>query len=196
MLPFRSRGRVPNDDDNATAEDLAARARAGDPEAENELVKRYRPGLLMMIRKRLKDPALADDYCQEVFRVAFEAIRRDRLEDGGKLAAYLWSVARNLASSDLRRHYRHQTTRLSEAIVDDSPPPEQVVLREESARLVREALSQLTPRDRGILAAFYLDDVPKEVICRKMGLSPSQFDVIKWRALRRLQAGVRERESR
>lgn len=151
----------------------------------------------MMLRRLVKDPSLADDYCQEVFRVAFEALRHNRISNGGKLASYLWSVARNLANSELRRHYRGQpTTGLSEAIVDDRPRPEQQVLRDERARMLREALALLTPRDRTVLTAFYLEDTPKELVCRRMGLASAQFDVIKWRALKRLQALVRERGSR
>lgn len=197
MLPFRSRLRIPGDDDAAAAADLAARVRARDADAESELVARYRPGLVMMLRRLVKDPSLADDYCQEVFRVAFEALRHDRIDNGGKLAAYLWSVARNLANSHLRRQYRgHTTTALSDAIVDAGARPEQRLLREERTRMLHEALTLLTPRDRAVLAAFYLDDTPKELICRRMGLSPSQFDVIKWRALKRLQALVCERGGR
>ena len=194
MLPFRSRVRMPRDEDDAAAADLAAAVRAGDRDAETELVARYRPGLLMMLRRAVKDPSLADDYCQEVFRVTFEALRHNRIDNGGKLAAYLWSVARNLANSDLRRHYRRQTTTLSEGIVDDAPRPEQQMLREERTQMLRDTLAMLTPRDRSVLTAFYLEDAPKELICGRMGLSPSQFDVIKWRALKRLQALVRERE--
>ena len=197
MLPFRSRVRVPSDDDTATAAGLAARVRAGDPDAETELVARYRPGLLMMLRKLVKDPSMVDDYCQEVFRVTFEAIRHDRIDSGGKLAAYLWSVARNLANSDLRRHYRGQTlVALSETIVDDGARPEQQVLQDERTRMLREALTLLAPRDRMVLTAFYLHDTPKELICQRMQLSPSQFDVIKWRALKRLQALVHDRGGR
>lgn len=196
MLPFRSRVRTPSDDDVVTAADLAARVRAGDPDAETELVARYRPGLMMILRRLVKDPSLADDYCQEVFRVAFEALRHDRIHNAGKLAAYLWSVARNLANSDLRRHYRGQTTALTEAIVDHGARPEQQVLLDERARMLREALLLLTPRDRAVLTAFYLEEGSKEQICRRIRVSPSQFDVIKWRALRRLQALVRERGGR
>ena len=195
MLPFRRRVRMPSAEAAAAGIDLAARVRACDPDAETELVSRYRPGLVMMLRRLLKDPSFADDYCQEVFRVAFEALRHNRIDDGGKLAAYLWSVARNLANSDLRRHYRNQaTTALSEAIVDDKARPEQEVLREERNRLLHDALTALTPRDRAVLTAFYLEDTSKESICRRMGLSASQFDVIKWRALKRLRALVREQE--
>ena len=190
---LRSRVRLPGDDDADQAADLAARVSAGDTDAETELVERYRPGLAMMLRRLVKDPSLADDYCQEVFRVAFQALRENRIDNGGKLAAYLWSVARNLANSDLRRHYRSQTTELSDAIVDAGARPEQQVLRAERARMLREALAQQAPRDRAVLASFYLEDTPKDVICRRMGLSPSQFDLIKFRALKRLRALVSER---
>ncbi|MBY0495877.1 MAG: sigma-70 family RNA polymerase sigma factor [Cyanobacteria bacterium] len=189
----RSRVGISGEEDAIAASDLAARVRAGDAAAEAELVARYRPGLMIMLRRLVKDRSLVDDYCQEVLRVTFEALRHDRIDNTHRLAAYLWGIARNLAHSDLRRHYRGQTTALSEAIVDSRERPEQCLLREERVQMLREALKVLAPRDRAVLSALYLQDTPKDEICRRMGLSPPQFDLIKCRALKRLQALVRER---
>jgi DNA-directed RNA polymerase specialized sigma24 family protein len=57
---------------------------------------------------------------------------------------------------------------------------------------VRDALSRLAARDRAVLTAFYLSDLSKETICQRLGLTPAQFDLIKWRALKRLLAALEE----
>ena len=181
VVPF------PGDDDATETARLAARLREGDAAAQSELVARYRPGLTIILRKRLKDPALADDLCQEVFRIAFEALRAGRLDADEKLGAYLWGIARTLANTERRRDRRRPPTAPADALIDSAARADEELVRRERARLVREAVNALSPRDRAVLGAFYLDDMPKSAICRRLRLSPPQFDLIKWRALKRLR---------
>lgn len=174
-------------DARADATAFADRVRARDPEAERELIARYRPGVTMILRRLVKDPALAEDLAQEVFQIAVESLRQDRLHNAEKLASYLWGIARNVARSEIRRQPGpHEAA--DGNLVDPAPRPDQQLLRAERARRVRDALHALSPRDRTILHEFYLNDVPKESICRRLGLSPAQFDLAKWRALKRLRA--------
>ena len=173
---------------------LADAVRSGDAAAEHELVARYRPGVIMLLRRLVKDAALADDLSQEVFRIAFESLRAGRLDEGSKLAAYLWGITRNVGNSEVRRRRQRRYAPAGEELVDVAPRPDQVLLQEERTRLVRHAVRALSRRDRAVLEAFYLRDEPKDTICRRLGLSPAQFDVIKWRALKRLEAVLRHRE--
>lgn len=170
---------------DATA--LADRLRARDPEAERELIVRYRPGVTMILRRLVKDPTLAEDLAQEVFRIALEALRQDRLHEAGKLASYLWGITRNVARSEIRAQPDPHDA-ADGTLVDPALRPDQQLLRAERARRLRDTLQALSPRDRLILRDFYLNDVPKESICRRLGLSPPQFDLAKWRALKRLRA--------
>lgn len=188
MAGVRFGARPATREDPAEAAELARRVRAGDPSAETELVDRYRAGVAMLLRKLLKDPALADDLTQEVFRIAFESLQRDRIHECEKLAAYLSGIARNLANSERRRRQRHRETAANELLVDSAMRPDQRLLRDERARLARQAVDALSPRDRAVLRAFYFNDVPKDTICGRLQLTPAQFDVIKWRALKRLRS--------
>jgi DNA-directed RNA polymerase specialized sigma24 family protein len=52
---------------------------------------------------------------------------------------------------------------------------------------VRELLAGLPARDRELLTAYYIESQEKPAICARLSLSPSQFDVIKFRALRRFR---------
>lgn len=184
------------DDDPAQAASLADRIAAGDATAEDELVARYRPGVALLLRKLVKDPALADDLCQEVLRIALQALRQGRLSSGEKIAAYLWGIARNLAQTERRRQVRHPHVAWNDEREDAAGRPDHQLLQEERARLVRQALNALSSRDRAVLGAYYLHDTPKPAICSRLGLTPAQFDVIKWRALKRMLAIVQRSEER
>jgi RNA polymerase sigma factor (sigma-70 family) len=175
---------------------LACRIRRGDATAESELVVRYRAGLTMLLRRRVKDAALAEDLCQDVFRIALPALREGRLQDGEKLGAYLAGIARNLASRERRRQEREQPADLSEALSESAPGPDQQLLAAERADRVRHALGKLSARDRAVLSDFYLTDTTKDTICQRLGLKPAQFDLVKWRALKRLLSAWRAREDR
>jgi RNA polymerase sigma-70 factor (ECF subfamily) len=181
-----------NRDDAMEAEALARRIRDGDPSAECALAERYRRPLTMLLRKHVKDAALAEDLCQEVFRIALGALREGRLQEGAKLGAYLAGIGRNLASTERRLRQRDQHVLVSDALADRAPRADHQLLADERARLVRDALSRLAARDRAVLTAFYLSDLSKETICQRLGLTPAQFDLIKWRALKRLLAALEE----
>jgi RNA polymerase sigma factor (sigma-70 family) len=165
---------------------LAARIRAGDPTAETELVLRYESGLTLMLRRRVKDSTVAEDLCQEVFRIALPSLREGGLREGEKLAGYLWGIARHVASRHRRVAQRNHDLAQRDVLPDPTPGPEHQVIAAERARLIHHALAGLAPRDREVLTAFYIAESSKETICKSTGLTPSQFDVIKWRALKRL----------
>jgi RNA polymerase sigma factor (sigma-70 family) len=164
---------------------LAARIRARDATAETEMVVRYEPGLTLMLRRRVKDAALAEDLCQEVFRIALPSLREGELREGEKLAGYLWGIARHVASRHRRSRLRDQHLE-RDLTPDPAPGPEHQAIAAERARLIHHALAGLAPRDREVLTDFYISEASKEAICQKTGLTSSQFDVIKWRALKRL----------
>lgn len=187
MLPLVVAGPGLADDNPGEAADLAGRLRRGDADAEATLVARYRSGIAMIVRHRVKDPALADDISQEVFRVAFQSLRQGQLKEAEKLGAYLCGIARNLALTELRRARRLPPGEPPELLSDATPGPEDRLLTDERNRLVRLAVTGLPPRDRAVLRAFYLQSTSKEAICRQLALSPAQFDLIKWRALKRMR---------
>jgi len=158
------------------------------------MVRRYRAGLTVLLRRQLHDPSRAEDLCQEVFGIALPALRAGRLQDGGKLAAYLRGIARNLASRERRGRVRDPRAESLDAIPDPGPRPDQQLIDAERATLVRRALGTLSARDRAVLTAYYLSDAPKEDVCRRLGIAAAQFDLIKWRALKRLLRAWRSAE--
>ncbi|MEM8931780.1 MAG: sigma-70 family RNA polymerase sigma factor [Acidobacteriota bacterium] len=175
----------------ASAVDLVHRLRAGDQDAENELVERYSRGILFFLRRLTRDPALADDLHQETFRLVLEKTRGGELREPEKLSAFVHQVARNLTIAEFRRRTRHRPVDGSGGVSrlpHPEPGPLRHLLAKEHAALVRRLLDDLdTDRDREILFHFFVAEKSKEAICAALGLSSLHFNRVLHRARQRLK---------
>ena len=68
------------------------------------------------------------------------------------------------------------------SIADHSSNPEETAISEQRAAIMRQVLDEISERDREILTRFYIQEQPQEVICEEMGLSETQFRLLKSRA--------------
>jgi RNA polymerase sigma-70 factor, ECF subfamily len=176
-------------DDTQSGADLVSRIRAGDRRAEEELVERYRRSVVIIIRREVRDPAVAADLTQETFRVALEKTRRGDLREPEKLSGYICSLARNLAINYFRRAARQGSlTEIEEAhsVLHSAPSQLEELLRREKARVVRQVINELkSDRDREVLFRFYIAEEEKERICTDLGLSSLHFNRVLYRARQR-----------
>jgi len=175
-------------DDTKDGADLVRRIMAGDQLAEEELVQRYSRGVSIIIRRRVKNPADVEDLCQETFRIALEKIRRGEIREPEKLSGFISSLARNLAIRRLRPrpHWRPESP--NEDIIDPAPNPEEELLRQERAKIVRQVISEMSSdRDRQILFRFYIAEEEKEKICADLGLTSLHFNRVLSRARQRFK---------
>ena len=175
--------------DPGNAADLVSRIRAGDHQAETELVERFGRGVLMILRRSTRNAAVSDDLYQDTFRIALEKVRQGDLRDSEKLAAFICSVARNLVIEHFRRTARQEN--LTEVAEAERPPysaPNQLdaVLQKEKAAIVRQVINELpTDRDRQVLFRFYVVEDEKDKICADIGLSSLHFNRVLHRARER-----------
>ena len=167
--------------------DLPERIARGDLAAESELVERFRPGLVAMLSHRLRHRHLAEDACQETLRIAIENLRAGSLREPARLAGYVCGIAANLARKEYRRARRAAAHAVEAAGGSRDCPAESDMLIKERSRAIRQVLNELSTRDREVLTEFYLREGDKSEICRRFRLSADQFDVIKFRALRRFE---------
>jgi RNA polymerase sigma-70 factor (ECF subfamily) len=181
----------PEPDEAAAAAGLVQRIAAGDADAEEDLVARYRRGLLYLLSRLGAPPDLADDLQQETFRIVIERLRRGGLADPAGLAPFLRGTARNLLIAERRKAARRRTWgdsgELAQAV---APAPSQLqsVLVNEEAAMVRRLIGELpTDRDREILTRFYVADEDKESICADLGLDSLHFNRVLFRARQRFK---------
>lgn len=182
----------------ASPEDLATRIRSSeDREAEARLVERYAPGVRLVLARHSRDSAEAEDLFQETFRLAVSKLRAGELREPAKLAAFLASLAKNLATEHYRKAARRRTEADSEAVevtstVDAGQLGE--LLRSEEANLVHRTLEGLaTQRDREILFRFYIAEEDKDRIAADHGLTNLQFNRVLHRARQRYKVLYQER---
>lgn len=176
--------------------ELVARIMAGDQAAEAALVQRYTRGVRVVLSKS-KDPALIDDIFQDTFLLVLVKIREGQLNEPSKLAAFIVSVANNLLIEHYRKNKRRKTDSDSEMIsrvAAESSGPYAHVEREDLMMLLRDSISELPmERDRTFLSRYFFEFADKAQLCDELDVSPAHFDRLKYRALQRLRALVRER---
>jgi RNA polymerase sigma-70 factor, ECF subfamily len=175
--------------DTCSVDDLVNCIRAGDQQAEAELVERYSRGIMIIIRREVSDTTVVDDLYQETFRIVLEKIRQGQVRDPMKLSGFVCSIARNLAI----HHFRHaarweRLIEIEEAIPLPSSVPNQFeeLLQKENAAIVRQVIMGLpTERDRQVLFRFYIAEEEKGKICADLGLTSLHFNLVLYRARER-----------
>jgi RNA polymerase sigma-70 factor (ECF subfamily) len=181
------------------AAELVRRIAAGEDSAEDELVRRYSRGVLLLLRRRCGGADLAEDLHQETFRIVLERLRDRGLEDPSRLAGFLHGTAENLFRAHRRKVHRRKTHGEDALPERADPRPGQLegTLHEEAASLVRRLLADLhPPRDRQILYRFYLAEETKERICADYGLTSLHFNRVLHRARQRLKQLLERSEKR
>jgi RNA polymerase sigma-70 factor, ECF subfamily len=114
----------------------------GSREAFVELFERYRDPLYGFFRRRLDNPARAEELAQECFLAVLRNVAR--YEPRAGFRSYLYGIAINLVSADRRKAGRE----LPRGDADQDPPAED---NPDAALWVRHALERLKEKDREIL---------------------------------------------
>jgi RNA polymerase sigma-70 factor (ECF subfamily) len=176
---------------------LARRIGQGDRSAEEALARRYGPKIEYVLRRHVREPALAADLRQDALIVVIERLRDGGLSEPEKLAAFLYQTAINLARGEARTYYRRNTHPDFEAVeraATAEPLLADRLERRELGEIVRTLLDELSQeRDREILRRFYLREEDKERICASLELSAAHFDRVLYRARKRFRQVLEQR---
>ena len=145
------------------------------PAIDSEAVSRWvrehgrsvRGYLLGLVRR----PDVADDLLQEVFRRAWQA--RDRYQEQGHERAWLLRIADNLACDRARRQGKERTvdeeTWRQLEPTDNSPRPDDRLVREESRAELRQALDRITEVQQRVLLLRYYGEMDFAQIAQVVG---------------------------
>ena len=175
---------------------LHRRIQQNDRQALDELYHLIAPGLRCYLLRRLHSQ-YSEDHLQEVLLMVFEVVQKGELRDPVALPAFVRTIARHyvarLIGDVIRR--RGRLSDLEAMLVEPADPKsnfEQLAIHKERLRLVRQALMQLSERDRQVLLRFYLRGEDAESIMAGMALTETQFRLCKSRAKARVVKIVRE----
>jgi len=158
---------------------------AGDASAMEELYHHLRPGMRWFVRRSI-GPQDTDDVVGETFCTALRMIQSGAVREPERLIGYVVGIARNrilnyIQSRVVQRHYETDLE-MAGRCADGQPSPEQAALDNESVALAREALENLPARRREVLVRFYLKHQSADEIRIDMGLTATQFRLLKNRA--------------
>ena len=95
-----------------TDEKLISRFQAGDERAYVELVNRYKDKLLNFVFQFLGDLEQAEDVVQDTMIRLYE--KKHYYKEIAKFSTWIYTIARNLANTELRKRKRRKTTYLSQ----------------------------------------------------------------------------------
>lgn len=147
--------------------------------------------LLRLMRRRLRDPELAADLVNEAVAICLEHLRSGKLVkvDQG-IAGYVFKVSMNLLRNYLRNKNNASDARADASALETlaGAPSRDDSDDQRLRQLTREMLQSLSvPRDRAIVERFYLDEEDKESICRDLGVTSAQFNLVISRARQRMR---------
>jgi RNA polymerase sigma factor (sigma-70 family) len=165
--------------------ELVEKIRLNDSDGLEELYRVFSRGVRFYLCRQL-GPQDLDDRVHDTFIVVAQAIQRGELRDPDRLMGYVRTIVRRQVAAQIEDNVlsRRQQFDLDWglAVRDGGSNPEQAAIRQQNQQIAVRVLKSIAPRDREVLIRFYLWEQPAEQICREMGLTDTQFRLLKSRA--------------
>lgn len=182
-------------------EQLVARTKAGDPEAFDELVIRYRVRLYGLVYNMTSNHEDTNDLLQDIFAKAYRSIKNFQ----GKSSFYTWmhSIAVNMSINFLKKRGRRQGMSLDDMDmgIENDPdfieatagrdPRHEANLNELQQRL-NEAMQKLSHEHRAVVTMFDIQGMPHAQIAKILGISEGTVRSRLFYAHRQLQNYLEE----
>ena len=149
--------------------ELIHRSQAGNTEAFDELVTKYRAKVYTMLYGMVRNENDAWDLAQEGFLQAWRSIQKFE----GRSSFYTWlhRLAANLAIDSLRRKGRRVEVELDDAIPCSLPSPRANYRRTEIRQHINAALAQLSSQHRAVIILKEIEDLQYQEIAEILNLS-------------------------
>ena len=171
------------------APDQQHTAKAGQQmEAFTALYEQYSARIFTYFQYRCSDSATAQDLTMQVFERLLGCLPGYN-SGRAPFSAWLFSIARHVAADWQRRQYLRKWIPWEDFTRRPSgdPGPEQAALESEERRNLRQALSQLSSRERDLVGLRFSSGLTNRAIAHLTGLSESNVAVILYRAMRKLR---------
>jgi len=172
-------------------EELIQQSKDGNLDSFNQLVEKYQRQVYNLAVRMLGNRQDAEDATQEIFVLAWKAIRSFR---GGTFRTWLFRMAANFCTDELRRRRGRQTDSLEALFPEHNPlpssteSPEDHLLREDLSQLISKHLLRLAKEQRLVVTLADLQGFSYEEIAQ---ITNSSLGTVKSR-LNRGRANLRD----
>jgi RNA polymerase sigma factor (sigma-70 family) len=175
-----------------TDEQIIGRVRGGETRIFGELVRRYQDPVYGMVVRAVGASDDAQDIAQEVFLRVFRSL--DGFKGESKFSTWLYRVTWNLCADWLRRNRRpnRRAAMIEEAdsLPDGRVDPEEGFLEEEQRAAVRQALSELDEKYRGVVDLHYYQKLSYDQIAVVLDMPVKTVETRLYRARKMLRASL------
>lgn len=167
-------------------DDYVRRLREGDPATVKHYVGYFTPLLKAKLRGRVS-PNDVDDVVQDVHKHVFT-----NLENGTpiqRLGPYVFGICNNVRMEYLRRD-RHTQPIGDDPSFSSNEDVRQRLIDEQRNKRVIDTMQRLRkrhPRDAEILDLLFLQEMDRNVICRKLDITRDNLRVLLCRALKKFR---------
>jgi RNA polymerase sigma-70 factor, ECF subfamily len=172
--------------------ELVARARLGDQEAFEGLVRETYASTYTLAFRLTGDEEDARDVVQESYLRAYRGLKRFRGD--AQFTTWLYRITANCAATHMGRRGRRKTEVLPDDLQVADTNPERDPSASADATLLRDrledALGDLPPKLRAVVVLRDVYDMPHEAIAAELGISESAAKVRLHRARRKLRERV------
>ena len=175
--------------------DLVARVERGEAAGLAELYDCISTGMRPYLLRQLRSQDLHDKI-HNIFVDVVIAIQRGQLRDPECLMSFVRTIARRQVCGyiDTEAANRRNQVDLESIFWVASPgaTPERQMISEEQRDLVRWTLAHLPAREGEILSRFYMQEQSPQEICSEMGLTRTQYRLLKWRSKAHFEQLIRK----
>jgi len=178
----------PSPTQNVNWVELVERIKLNEASALEELYALFARGIKFMIIRQLGRQDL-EDRVHDIFVIVVQALQRGDLREPERLMGFVRTIVRRQIANSIEKNYSRRRDELevegNVKLADAALSPEQSAIRSQNARIMADLLNECSRRDREILTRFYLLEHTQEQICADMGLTETQFRLLKSRAKQR-----------
>ncbi len=166
---------------DATDAELVVAALAGNTQAFDVLITRYRRAMLAIAQQIVRNPTDAEDVVQDAFLRAFEAL--PQLSDLNRFGAWLHSITRNRALRYYKSAGRYQPQENMEPYLNrggdtSAEDPAHIVERELTQQAIRDAIQELPDDFRAVIELYYWAEMPQKRMAEFLSVP---LTTVKWR---------------
>ena len=181
-----------------TDEQLIARFQTGDEQAYVELVNRYRDRLMNFVFQFLGDMEQSEDVVQDTMLKLFE--KKHYYREIAKFSTWIYTIARNLANTELRKRKRRKVTVLSQMTRDEreyelpaiQPETGQEVQNEYAAKQIQVAIHALPEHFKTVIILRDIQELSYDDISSIVGVPLGTVKSRINRARLQLQADLKD----
>ena len=153
-----------------TDEQLMARFQGGDEQAYIELVNRYRNKLLNFVYRYFSDFEISEDIVQDTMVKLY--LKKNYYKEIAKFSTWLYTIAKNLAMTELRKKKKRRVTFLSQMTRDekpydipsDQPGTDQEIQSDITNKIIRKAIDELSEKFKTVIVLRDIQELSYEEI--------------------------------